>query len=162
MTRPAFDLQLDPDSPLPMGTQIRNGIVRLIRAGALPRGTRLPTVRQLASRTGVNRNTVQRIYRELTGQGLLETHVGDGTYVATAERPESAEFRPRMQAAIREVIESATRLGFGPEEIEATVQVELARIRRTRSAAGADLVRSRTRFAHWSKYSDDPDPGRRG
>jgi DNA-binding transcriptional MocR family regulator len=53
-----------------------------IRAGELPEGTQLPTVRDLAFRLGVTPGTVSRAYQITTQEGLLEATVGRGTFVA--------------------------------------------------------------------------------
>ena len=148
-----IDLNLDRDSAVPIAVQVRDGIVRLIRAGVLRRGDRLPTVRQLAEAVAVNRNTIQRIYRDLTADGMLETHVGDGTYVAKAERPESARYRAQARVLIQQAVSATIRLGFRAEEVEAMMQLELAALRRMLAAQGADLVKSRNRFSTWRKYS---------
>lgn len=53
-----------------------------IRAGRLPEGSRLPTVRDLAWRLDVTPGTVSRAYQIVTQEGLLEATVGRGTFVA--------------------------------------------------------------------------------
>jgi DNA-binding transcriptional MocR family regulator len=53
-----------------------------IRAGELPEGTQLPTVRDLAFRLGVTPGTVSRAYQITTQEGLLEATVGRCTFVA--------------------------------------------------------------------------------
>ncbi len=53
-----------------------------IRAGELPEGSRLPTVRDLAWRLDVTPGTVSRAYQIVTQEGLLEATVGRGTFVA--------------------------------------------------------------------------------
>jgi len=58
-----------------------------ITSGALPPGTRLPTVRELAWRLSVTPGTVARAYQAATTEGLLQATVGRGTFVA--ERTES-------------------------------------------------------------------------
>ncbi len=57
-------------------------IRRGVNAGALPRGEKLPTVRDLAYRLGVTPGTVARAYSMLTDDGLLVAEVGRGTFVA--------------------------------------------------------------------------------
>jgi DNA-binding transcriptional MocR family regulator len=56
-----------------------------VRSGALPEGTRLPPVRDLAWRLGVTPGTVARAYQIGTQDGLLEAAVGRGTFVAARE-----------------------------------------------------------------------------
>lgn len=52
-----------------------------ISAGHFPRGTQLPTVRQLSKDLGVSETTVAKAYEFLHQQGQIEGQVGSGTYV---------------------------------------------------------------------------------
>ncbi|MCX8509217.1 MAG: GntR family transcriptional regulator, partial [Rhodobacteraceae bacterium] len=54
-----------------------------VRQGALPEGSRLPPVRELAWQLSITPGTVARAYQIVTQEGLLEATVGRGTYVAT-------------------------------------------------------------------------------
>ena len=56
-----------------------------IRAGELPEGAQLPTVRELAWSIGVTPGTVSRAYQLATQEGLLAATVGRGTFVAARE-----------------------------------------------------------------------------
>src|SRR5579871_6901055 len=73
----------------PLHHQLRTQLALQIRAGVLPGGSRLPTVRALALQLSLNRNTVQKVYAALHRSGLLVTRVGSGTTVAAgrAELP---------------------------------------------------------------------------
>ncbi|MDD9148327.1 MULTISPECIES: GntR family transcriptional regulator [unclassified Sporolactobacillus] len=62
---------------LQLGERIKNRIIR----GEIGVGERLPSVRDLAIASGVNPNTVQRTYRELEEEGIVEKRRGQGTYV---------------------------------------------------------------------------------
>ena len=55
-----------------------------IRAGVLRPGDRLPTHRRLASRLGIARGTVARAYDEAQRLGLVNSGIGQGTFVAHA------------------------------------------------------------------------------
>jgi GntR family transcriptional repressor for pyruvate dehydrogenase complex len=54
-----------------------------IASGALPRGSKLPTERELATSFGVSPPTVREALRALTSMGLVEVRHGSGAYVAT-------------------------------------------------------------------------------
>ncbi len=75
-----------------------------VRKGALPEGTRLPPVRDLAWRLGVTPGTVARAYQIGTQDGLLLAAVGRGTFVA-ARSPQFGPSEPmypeRNSAAAR-------------------------------------------------------------
>jgi DNA-binding transcriptional MocR family regulator len=53
-----------------------------MRSGRLKAGERLPTHRELAYRLGVTVGTVTRAYAEAQRRGLLEGHVGRGSFLA--------------------------------------------------------------------------------
>ncbi len=70
--------------------QIVRSIKDAIRSGKLPLDSRLPTNRELASLLNIDRSTVSRAYLELSEVGLIESHVGRGTYVKSlVELPKS-------------------------------------------------------------------------
>lgn len=74
---------LDPDSPVAPYEQLRAQVASRAATGDLPAGTRLPTVRALATELGVAANTVARAYRELEGDGVVVTEGRRGTFVAS-------------------------------------------------------------------------------
>ncbi len=77
---------VDPRSPVPPFEQLRLAIRRLVATGALPLGSRLPTVRQLAADLALAPGTVGRAFRELENEGVLETRGRHGTHVKSAPR----------------------------------------------------------------------------
>jgi DNA-binding transcriptional regulator YhcF (GntR family) len=74
-------LNLDAASTEPPYEQIRAQLAGRVAAGALPPGTRLPSVRALAATLGVAANTVARAYRELEHAGVVTTRGRNGTVV---------------------------------------------------------------------------------
>ena len=57
----------------------------LISSGEFTAGSRLPTERELTQRFGVSRSSLREAVRALALVGVLESRVGDGTYVTTLE-----------------------------------------------------------------------------
>ncbi len=64
--------------------KLKEEILRRIRLGLLRPGDRLPPSRRLAGELGLNRGTVTAAYDELRREGVLDGHVGRGTFVAEA------------------------------------------------------------------------------
>ncbi|WP_343243079.1 GntR family transcriptional regulator [Streptomyces sp. SID12501] len=89
--------------------QVRAQISEQARAGTLPVGYRLPTVRGLAESLGLAANTVAKAYRALESDGVIETRGRNGTYIAAAG---SAAERGAALAA-QEYAERVRRLGLG-------------------------------------------------
>ena len=53
-------LRVDSTLPLPVYEQIREQVVRMVTAGTLTPGTRMPTIRQLASDLELAKGTVAK------------------------------------------------------------------------------------------------------
>src|SRR5690349_3915612 len=60
-------------------------IKELISSGEFTAGSRLPTERELTQRFSVSRSSLREAVRALALVGVLESRVGDGTYVTTLE-----------------------------------------------------------------------------
>ena len=75
-------IQLSKMDPTPLYIQLASEIAKLIHGGILSGGTKLPPIRVLSARLSINRDTVVSSYKLLENQGLVEAHVGKGTYVA--------------------------------------------------------------------------------
>lgn len=60
-------------------------IKELISSGEFTAGSRLPTERELTQRFGVSRSSLREATRALAMVGVLESRVGDGTYVTTLQ-----------------------------------------------------------------------------
>jgi GntR family transcriptional regulator, regulator for abcA and norABC len=69
-------------SHLSIQEQIVNWIKSQIESGDWPVGIKIPTQRQLAIQFNVNRSTVQLALDELKADGLLESKIGSGIFVA--------------------------------------------------------------------------------
>ena len=85
----------------------QNQVIDGVRAGALPPGSRLPTVRDLAGQLGVAANTVARAYRELESAAIVETRGRFGTFISRFDPTDAA-----MAAAAKEYVEVARALGL--------------------------------------------------
>lgn len=75
-------LAIDKNVPIPAYQQVVDGISVAVERGDLARGSRLPSVRNLAVDLGLNVNTVARAYRDLERAGVVDTMPGMGTFVA--------------------------------------------------------------------------------
>lgn len=99
-------IDVQPDGPL--FEQVRTQMIEAVREGALPAGTRLPTVRDLAGQLGLAVNTVARAYRELEAAGIVETRGRFGTFVASSDPADAA-----MTAAAGAFVAAARAVGLG-------------------------------------------------
>jgi DNA-binding transcriptional regulator YhcF (GntR family) len=88
--------------------QLRTQIIEQVKSGELIAGTKLPTVRQLATDLGVAPYTVARVYRALEQDGFLQTRGRNGTVVSGSE--DTAE--STLQLAASDYAARARELGI--------------------------------------------------
>ena len=74
-------IALDRQSPEPVYLQIRNRISRLIEIGSVKPGDRLPSIRELARGSQVNKLTVIEAYGVLEADGLIYARRGAGYFI---------------------------------------------------------------------------------
>jgi len=113
----AVIVSVDPNSPIPPFEQLRIAIRQLVATGALPVGSRLPTVRQLAADLRIAPGTVGRAFRELEVEGIIESRGRHGTHVKSAPRPpHAAERGRRIRAAANDYAAVAAELAIDPSD----------------------------------------------
>jgi GntR family transcriptional regulator len=66
----------------PLGRTLAATLEREILSGRWPTGSKLPTERAMAARSGVSRQTVREAFDELERAGFIIRRQGSGTYVA--------------------------------------------------------------------------------
>lgn len=119
---------------------IADAIEHDIRAGRLAPGSRLPPQRRLAERLGLDFTTVSRAYIEARSRGLVESHVGRGTFVRAeaAAAPEATpELAPGLAADPRRAREQDLAMNLPPEPDDPEL---IAAMRGGLAAVAADLV----------------------
>ena len=62
--------------------RVYRALLDAIRSGSLRPGMRLPSSRQLALEWGFARGAIDDAFAQLQSEGLIERHVGDGSYIA--------------------------------------------------------------------------------
>ncbi|MBK1788880.1 GntR family transcriptional regulator [Prauserella cavernicola] len=108
---------VDSTSKVPPFEQVRTELARQINDGTLAVGTKLPTVRGLATDLGIAPNTIARSYRELEEAGLIETRGRAGSFVAAS----GDQSRRQAQEAAERYAETVRALGLDADEAVAIV-----------------------------------------
>jgi DNA-binding transcriptional regulator YhcF (GntR family) len=111
-----MDIVVDPTSAVPPYEQLRSGIAGRAADGSLPAGTRLPPVRTLAADLGLAANTVARAYKELEGDGVVETLGRKGTFVLPQGAEPSRRSRDQARAGAAAYVAVARRVGLTRQE----------------------------------------------
>jgi GntR family transcriptional regulator len=112
---------LDYQDRRPIYEQIVEKFRLLILKNALPPGSRMPSVRQLAMDLSINPNTIQRAYMELEQEGLIYPVKGKGNYVADTEtiRQKSLEgYFDELDA----LVQKGANLGVTKDQMLAHIQ----------------------------------------
>ena len=79
-------VKLSKSDPTPIYIQLASELAKLIQQGLLYEGMKLPTIRLLSKQLSINRDTVVSAYKLLEQQGLVESHIGKGTYIASHQK----------------------------------------------------------------------------
>ena len=115
-------LDIDPAAAAPIWRQIEDGMRRLVASGALPVGSAVPSVRELARELRINPATVSKAYQRLTTDGALEVRRGEGTFVAARSAKAVAAERERLLAEGAErFAKTARSMGVSKSEARAAV-----------------------------------------
>jgi GntR family transcriptional regulator len=99
--------------------QIADSISEKIIDGAYPPGSRIPSVREMASELGVNPNTIMRTFNELQSENIIENKRGIG-YFVTEEALELILARKRKEffgTLLPELIRKADQIGISFTEL---------------------------------------------
>lgn len=128
-------LSINRESPIPLHDQLVTQISLQIASGVLAPGQRLPSVRDLANRLDIHRNTVSAVYKTLEGHGVVTVKMGSGVRVIDLKR-EPASGGWREGVALRHLaskfIDEARDRGYADDAIAEAVDLALRpeRIRR--------------------------------
>lgn len=106
-----MQLTLQRTTDVPIYRQIVHQVREQIRTGVLGNGSRLPAIREVATEHGVTRLTVHSAYAELQAQGLVESHVGRGTFVTMSAPsiPEAPRFTQSPPSVSQGILASLLR-----------------------------------------------------
>lgn len=111
---------IEGDSPIYI--QILRHIKMGVVAGTVIDGDELPSRRVLSALLGVNPNTVQKAYRLLEEEGLIQSHTGAKSYMLLNEE-KVAEIRGQLvEAQAKEAVASLKRMGIPLDEATALLE----------------------------------------
>ena len=112
-------ITIDYKSRVPIYDQITSNIMRLKSLGVLKEGDKLPSVRSLAMKLGINPNTVQKAYNILETEGVIYSVSGKGSFIAENDRATEAllnaakdEFKVAADAALRAGLDMETLINI--------------------------------------------------
>lgn len=131
--------RINPDSGAPAYRQLSDQINAEIRSGVLPRGTQLPTVREMADQMRLSCGTVKRAYDRLQEMGDIEMTRRKGTYVKYVRETEDSR-KIRAMKAIDVMLKQLSELNFSLREIQIFLNLKLRELGLARSGVRIALV----------------------
>ena len=100
----------------PVWLQLKEQITMGILTGTYPKGSRLPSVRELAIDAGVNPNTMQRALTELERDGLAQS-MGTMGRVVTRNQEVVDNLRAKYaKTVVERYLDGMKQLGYSPAE----------------------------------------------
>jgi GntR family transcriptional regulator len=120
-----FQMQflLDKNQPPSLFVQAREQLLTALHLGTVRAGQRLPSIRQLAQRSGINLKTAFAIYQRLQEEGYIELRTGSGAYVTDMDRSDfdQAYCRSILQL-IKSNLAAASHLKLDAHRYQACVE----------------------------------------
>lgn len=118
-------VKLDPTQPIWL--QLVREFARRIATGDWPAGSRIPSVRELASELGINPNTVQRALAELERDGLAYSERTSGRFVTTDEERAHSVRMSLAETAADAFVQRARGLGLTSTQAQSLIGARWAR-----------------------------------
>jgi GntR family transcriptional regulator len=105
----------------PIYTQLIEQIQIQIISGNYPAGSKLPSVRDLATEASVNPNTMQKALSELERSGLVYSQRTAGRFI-TEDQAMISQIKTKLATEkIEEFLEQMTMLGYSKQEAIALI-----------------------------------------
>lgn len=110
----------------PIYLQLMEQLKLMIISGVYPPGSKIPSVRELASEAAVNPNTMQKALSELEREGLLYANRTSGRFI-TEDIHMIKEMKLELaKEQLSSFLEQMEKLGFSKEEIKDFMEKNLA------------------------------------
>ena len=109
-------LHLDYRDSRPIYEQVQDGLRKLMVAGVLQEGEKLPSVRALAGQLAINPNTIQRAYEALEREGYVYSIGGKGSFVAPRKEVDTGR-RDELMKQLDTCVKELLFLGVAKEEL---------------------------------------------
>ena len=100
---------------MPIYQQILRHVKLGIAGGTIAPGDALPSRRVLSALLGVNPNTVQKAYRLLEEEGLIQSHPGAKGCVAADEAAQARVRAELLQEQAQQAVAALKRMGLSKE-----------------------------------------------
>ena len=106
----------------PIYMQIILYIKRCIIAGTITDGDELPSRRVLSALLGVNPNPIQKAYKILEEEGLIQSHSGAKSYVIADEASVARIRAELLESDALNIINAMKQMGLGKDDALALIE----------------------------------------
>lgn len=101
---------------IPIYLQMIRHVKEGLASGRIGDGDELPSRRILSATLAVNPNTVQKAYRQLEEEGLIQSRSGAGSHITASPQQVAQIRRELFRTEVRETVAAMKRMGLGREE----------------------------------------------
>ena len=117
----SFDSFIAQDG-VPIYLQIVKHIKSGIVSGTVTNGDEVPSRRVLSALLGVNPNTIQKAYKMLEDEGLMESRSGAKSYMCFDEKKVGAVRKQLLESDATAIINSLKQMGLDKQEALALIE----------------------------------------
>lgn len=101
---------------IPIYLQMIRHVKEGLASGRIGDGDELPSRRILSDTLAVNPNTVQKAYRQLEEEGLIQSRPGAGSHITASPQQVAQIRRELFRTEVRDTVAAMKRMGLGKEE----------------------------------------------
>lgn len=101
---------------IPIYLQMIRHVKEGLASGRIGDGDELPSRRILSATLAVNPNTVQKAYRQLEEEGLIQSRPGAGSRITASSQQVAQIRRELFRTEVRDTVAAMKRMGLGKEE----------------------------------------------
>lgn len=117
----AFD-DFKPEGNAPIYIEIVQFIKKQIIAEEIQNEDALPSRREVSARLGINPNTVQKAYKLLEEEGLIESRLGAKSCVSVNEEILGRIKKELMEAEVKRMVVTMQEIGMSKEDTMSLVE----------------------------------------
>lgn len=110
-----FSIALKPGEPV--YKQVIFAVKKAVVTGQLAPGDRFPSIRQISQELRINPNTVQKVVKGLTDEGLLQIEPGLGTVVSQSPEASRIQKKQLLEEQLGRVVVEAQRLALSKSDV---------------------------------------------
>lgn len=101
---------------VPIYLQMIRHVKQGLAAGTVRNGDELPSRRILSATLAVNPNTVQKAYRQLEEEGLIQSRPGAGSHITASPQQVEHIRQELFHTGVQETVAAMKRMGLKKEE----------------------------------------------